>query len=78
MDDDQRVKVIMRSNSISPDGTPVTFEAIDWVMPDDLTAYVDDAFTRWQYVTTDASAQPPASVLDGGYTPITSNIDQEA
>lgn len=65
---DARVKVIMRSTSIGLDGAPVVFQATDWVFPDDLTRYTDDARTRWQYVTVDEYATTPPEVLAGDYT----------
>jgi hypothetical protein len=57
-------RVTMRSVSLSPDGkTTLTHEAVDYVRPDHLEAYVADARTRWQSV--EVSDEPDAG--PGGY-----------
>lgn len=55
-------RVTMRSISAAPDGTAV-LEAVDYVRPDFLDAYVADARTRWQVV--EVSDEPDAG--PGGY-----------
>lgn len=53
MPSDPRVtkrRVTMRSVTLSPDGQTLTHEAVDYVRPDHLDAYVADARTRWQSV----------------------------
>lgn len=52
-------KVTMKGVSLSADGQSVLHhEAIDYVRPDHLEAYVADARTRWQSVT--VSDEPDA------------------
>lgn len=52
-------RVTMRSITLSPDGSrTLTHEAVDYVRPDHLEAYVADAKTRWQSVT--VSDEPDA------------------
>ena len=55
-------RVTMRSATFK-DGEVVTFQAVDYVRPDHLDAYVADARTRWQDVT--VSKEPDAG--PGGY-----------
>lgn len=56
-------RVTMRSVSLSVDGVTLTHEAVDYVRPDHLDAYVADARTRWQSVV--VSDEPDAG--PGGY-----------
>lgn len=72
MAEDERItkrKVTMRSSVAlpptedHPDGGVATHEAVDYVRPDFLDAYVADARTRWQVVT--VSDEPDAG--PGGY-----------
>lgn len=56
-------KVTMRSIRLLPDGATATEEAVDYVGPAYLDAYVEDARTRWQCV--DVSDTPDAG--PGGY-----------
>lgn len=56
-------KVTMRSATLSADGEIRTNEAVDYVRPDFLDAYVADARTRWQQV--EVSDEPDAG--PGGY-----------
>jgi hypothetical protein len=56
-------KVTMRSIGIGPDGVTLNFEAVDYVRPDFLDAYVAEARTRWQSV--EVSKEPDAG--PGGY-----------
>lgn len=51
-------RVTMRSATLSADGEVRTNEAVDYVRPDFLDAYVADARTRWQQVT--VSDEPDA------------------
>lgn len=64
---DQRVtkrRVTMRSASLNPvTGVTEIHEAVDYVRPDHLDAYVADARTRWQHVI--VSDEPDAG--PGGY-----------
>lgn len=65
-DTDQRVtkrRVTMRSISALPDGETAVHEAVDYVRPDFLEAYVADARTKWQVV--EVSDEPDAG--PGGY-----------
>jgi len=55
-------RVTMRSAVLTPAG-PATVEAVDYVRPDHLDAYVADAKTRWQQV--EVSEEPDAG--PGGY-----------
>src|SRR4051794_19001921 len=55
-------RVTMRSVVLTPDGV-ATHEAVDYVRPDFLDAYLADARTRWQVV--EASDLPDAG--PGGY-----------
>ena len=56
-------KVTMRSIFATADGGTATHEATDYVRPDHLDAYIEDARKRWQVVevSDDADAGP------GGY-----------
>lgn len=70
MADDPRIdkrRVTMRNfvTTVDADGAPQmhTHEAVDYVRPDFLDAYVADAKTRWQSVT--VSDEPDAG--PGGY-----------
>jgi len=66
-------KVTMRSIFATPDGTGIQ-EAVDYVRPDFLDAYVADAQTRWQVV--EVSDEPDAG--PGGYhgaTYVPANLD---
>lgn len=57
-------RVTMRSITLAPDGeTQLTHQAVDYVRPDHLDAYVADARTRWQAV--EVSDEPDAG--PGGY-----------
>lgn len=56
-------RVTMRSVRLGADGVPIPVEAVDYVRPDFLDAYVADARTRWQYV--EVSEEPDAG--PGGY-----------
>lgn len=56
-------RVTMRSVNLLADGSTATLEAVDYVRPDHLDAYVADAQTRWQYV--EVSVEPDAG--PGGY-----------
>ncbi len=57
-------RVTMKTISLSADGhTTLVHEAVDYVRPDHLDAYVADARTRWQSVT--VSDEPDAG--PGGY-----------
>ena len=56
-------RVTMRSVVALPDGGTATHEAVDYVRPDFLDAYIADARTRWQVV--EASEIPDAG--PGGY-----------
>ena len=51
-------RVTMRSASLTPSGETVVREAVDFVRPDFLDAYVADAATRWQQV--EVSDEPDA------------------
>jgi hypothetical protein len=56
-------RVTMRSVTLTADGATATQEAVDYVRPDHLEAYVADARTRWQFV--EVSEEPDAG--PGGY-----------
>lgn len=56
-------RVTMRSVSLNEAGDTITYEAVDYIRPDHLDAYVADARTRWQSVT--VSEEPDAG--PGGY-----------
>lgn len=56
-------RVTMRSAVLLPDGATAISEAVDYVRPDHLDAYVADAMTRWQVV--EVSEEPDAG--PGGY-----------
>lgn len=56
-------RVTMKSVSLNATGDTITYEAVDYVRPDHLDAYVADARTRWQAVT--VSDEPDAG--PGGY-----------
>lgn len=67
-------RVTMRNVSLAADGATITEEAVDYVTPDFLDAYVDDARTRWQHVA--VSDEPDAG--PGGYdgqTVVPADID---
>ena len=51
-------RVTMRSVSLDASGATIEMEAVDYVRPDILDAYVADARTRWQTVT--VSDEPDA------------------
>lgn len=55
-------RVTMRNAVLDPSGVLVTTEALDYVRPDFLDAYVADARTRWQYVEVG-----PRDAGPGGY-----------
>lgn len=68
---DERVtkrKVTMRNVFALPDGTVAEHKAEDYVRPDHLDAYLEDARTRWQVV--EVSEEPDAG--PGGYDGATS------
>ena len=54
-------RVTMKSIRLSADGSTITEEAVDYVRPDHLDAYVADARTRWQLV--EVSDEPDAGVV---------------
>jgi hypothetical protein len=56
-------RVTMKSVVAQPGGGTATHEAVDYVRPDFLDAYVEDARTRWQVV--EVSDEPDAG--PGGY-----------
>lgn len=56
-------RVTMTSISLGANGETVKHEAVDYVRPDHLDAYVADARTKWQSVT--VSDEPDAG--PGGY-----------
>ena len=56
-------RVTMRSVTAGPNGQTMSYEAVDYVRPDFLDAYVADARTRWQSV--EVSDEPDAG--PGGY-----------
>lgn len=56
-------RVTMRSARMLQDGTIVTEECTDYVLPEHLDLYVADARTRWQSV--EVSEEPDAG--PGGY-----------
>lgn len=56
-------RVTMRSATLGADGEIHTMEAVDYVRPDILAAYVADARTRWQQV--EVSDEPDAG--PGGF-----------
>ena len=56
-------RVTMRSAVLAQDGNTYTHEAVDYVRPDFLDAYVADANDKWQSVT--FSDEPDAG--PGGY-----------
>jgi hypothetical protein len=56
-------RVTMRSVSLAANGDTVVHEAVDYVRPDFLDAYVADASKRWQFVQ--VSEEPDAG--PGGY-----------
>lgn len=67
-------RVTMRSVTLTPDGVTAVAEAVDYVRPDFLDAYVADARTRWQSVM--VSDEPDAG--PGGYdgaTHVPSHLD---
>ncbi len=56
-------KVTMRNASLDASGKSVTLEAVDYVRPDILEAYLADARSKWQFV--DVAETPDAG--PGGY-----------
>jgi hypothetical protein len=71
---DERVtkrRVTMRSAILLADGKTGIQEAVDYVLPEQLDAYVNDARTRWQVV--EVSEQPDAG--PGGYNGQTVLLD---
>ncbi len=56
-------RVTMRSVTLDGAGNTITHQAVDYVRPDFLDAYVADARTRWQAV--EVSTKPDAG--PGGY-----------
>lgn len=56
-------KVTMRSVSLASNGVTMTQEAVDYVRPDHLDAYITDAQKKWQFV--EVSDEPDAG--PGGY-----------
>lgn len=56
-------RVTMTRYTALADGTTAKHEAVDYVRPDFLDAYVDDARTKWQ--TVEVSDEPDAG--PGGY-----------
>lgn len=56
-------KVTMTSLSALPNGDVATHQAVDYVRPDFLDAYIADARTKWQNV--EVSDEPDAG--PGGY-----------
>ncbi len=66
MADDPRVtkrRVTMTTEITGPDGTTVIHQAVDYVRPDFLDAYLADASSRWS--TVEVSEEPDAG--PGGY-----------
>lgn len=51
-------RVTMRSATLLPNGQTATAEAVDFVPPEILDAYVADAKSRWQFV--EVSKEPDA------------------
>lgn len=74
---DERVdkrRVTMRSIFLLPNGETATHEAVDYVRPDHLAAYVAQAQGNWQFV--EVSEEPDAG--PGGYegaTAVPANLD---
>lgn len=67
-------RVTMRNISAGPDGTVITHEAVDYVRPDFLDAYVVDAKTRWQAVS--VSDEPDAGPAGyHGATSVPAHLD---
>ncbi len=63
-------RVTMRSVMLLADGNTATHEAIDYVRPDQLDAYVANAQLGWQYV--EVSDEPDAG--PGGYDGDTADL----
>lgn len=70
-DEVDKRKVTMRNVTLQADGSTATLEAVDYVRPDMLDAYVADARTRWQFVG--VSDEPDAG--PGGYEGDTAKLD---
>lgn len=74
---DERVtkrKVTMRNVSLTASGETATMEAVDFVRPDHLDAYVEDARKRWQYV--EVSPEPDAGPgRYGGATAVPAHLN---
>lgn len=67
-------RVTMRSAVMAPDGMVHTHEAVDYVRPDFLDAFVQDAKRRWQYV--EVSEEPDAGPAGwDGATSIPKGVD---
>lgn len=64
-------RVTMKSVTALPNGQTATQEATDYVLPEELDAYVADARTRWQVV--EVSDTPDAG--PGGYEGQTVTLD---
>ncbi len=56
-------KVTMVNVTAGPGDTTYRYEAVDYVRPGELAAYVEEARTRWQHV--EVSDEPDAG--PGGY-----------
>lgn len=67
-------RVTMSSVSLGPDGEVLTHQAVDYVRPDFLEVYVEDAKTRWQRV--DVAEEPDAGPAGyGGATYIPAGLE---
>lgn len=64
-------RVTMKSVTALPNGQTAAQEATDYVLPEELDAYVADARTRWQVV--EVSDTPDAG--PGGYEGQTVTLD---
>ncbi len=67
-------RVTMRSVALSPEGETLVNEAVDYVRPDFLAAYVADARTRWQHVTVSDEPDAGPAGYDGA-THIPARLD---
>ena len=58
-------KVTMRTAVALPNGKTALHEATDYVLPEDIDAYVADAQTRWQTVTVSDKPDAGPAGYDG-------------
>ena len=65
-------RVTMRSSMLLADGNTATHEAVDYVRPDQLDAYLATARQNWQYV--EVSDEPDAG--PGGYEGDTAELSE--